>query len=94
MRVGDILVKVKEEGDYNGFTIGKQYIIYRVDEPDSINNPTPGHYCGWITNESVNCSYYFKEENATDEYWKYLKDYINDQRKEKLEKLNECCVKD
>lgn len=82
MKVGDVLIYINN-GDYGSqcFTINKHYIIYKID--DFIT----GHVCGWIRDDNDQ-ALYFKEEDTTDENWKFLKDL----RKEKLKKINLCSI--
>ena len=78
MKVGDILILVKIDGYENQYyTTNKHYRIYKVD------NFIPNTKCGWIMDDN-GAKVYFKENEATDNNWKYLKDI----RKEKLKKLN------
>jgi hypothetical protein len=78
MQVGDILI-------YNGnnipfcWTDGKHYNIYKIDD-----NYIPGHLCGWIRDDS-GAALYFKECDAEDKNWHYLKS----ERKKKLQQLQQ-----
>jgi signal peptidase I len=80
MRVGDILVFTNIKG-YRGqpYTEGKYYRIYKIDE-----NFIPGCVCGWIYDDTGS-SVYFRDNEAEDINWTYLKKL----RKQKLKKINE-----
>lgn len=83
MKVGDILVFINIEGHkYESYTTNKHYIIYRIDEDFII-----GTKCGYIKDD-FGCTCYFRENEATDKNWDYLKNV----RKQKLQKI--CFLKD
>jgi len=82
MKVGDVLVCLDDNGHtenyiYKPYTKNKHYIIFKID--DSF-----GYICGWIK-DNYNNSIYFKENEATNSHWEYLKEL----RKQKLQKINE-----
>jgi hypothetical protein len=82
MKVGDVLIYLggKFSGDIQPYTYGNHYIIYKIDEHD-----------GWRTGnirDNYGDSCYFKESEATDKNWRYLKDI----RKEKIIQLNKICT--
>jgi len=83
MKVGDILVFINIEDHKNeSYTTNKHYMIYKIDD-----DFVPGCRCGYIKDDfGSNC--YFREHEATDINWKYLKDI----RREKLDKINLCSI--
>lgn len=83
MKVGDILVFINKEGHKNeAYTTNKHYIIYKIDDDFIIDTK-----CGYIRDDYGH-SCYFRENEATDINWEYLKVI----RKQKLKKL--CSSKD
>jgi hypothetical protein len=81
MKVGDILVFTKNIG-YDGqyYTPGKYYRIFKIS-----NDFIPGTICGWIHDDEGG-KVYFRENEAEDGSWKFLKNI----RKEKLKKISLC----
>jgi len=82
MKVGDILILLDDSkyDQYNKvYTKNKHYIIFKIDD-----NFIPGCRCGYIK-DNFGIDVYFRENEATDDNWRYLKDI----RKEKLKKLDE-----
>jgi len=78
MKIGDVLVYIGEDThDIQNFTKNKFYTIYKID------NFHAGIKCGWIKDDE-NFSLYFKENEAENEDWKYIKDI----RKQKIIKIN------
>ena len=78
MKIGDILIFVNNNGYENQYyTVNKHYPIYKIEY-----NFIPTIKCGYIKDDNNN-SVYFKEDEATNNNWKYLKK----ERKEKLKKL-------
>lgn len=79
MKVGDVLVFLGTypSGNDASFTYGKHYVIYKITDHKEWRS---GHI---YDNHGHSC--YFKESEATDNEWKYLKDI----RKQKILKLNE-----
>lgn len=81
MKIGDILVCLDTTGyddnSYKPYTKNKHYIIFKIDD-----DFVPGYICGYIKDDQGNSSY-FKENEATNSHWEYLKNI----RKEKLLKI-------